>query len=73
MRLRGQSEEKFVDARPLDPHESDSVNYLRAVVLQGMAPSGPSSLEVNMIVTEILDAARHSAATGKTIRLREGN
>ena len=32
-------------------------------------PSGLSSLENNLIVTEILDAARESARTGKTIRL----
>jgi xylan 1,4-beta-xylosidase len=32
-----------------------------------MAPAGPTSLKVNMIATEILDAARRSAQTGKTI------
>jgi len=68
VRLANQ-EEKLVDAKPLDPGESDSVNYLRAVVLNGMKPQGLSSLETNMIVTEILDAARQSAATGKTIHL----
>jgi predicted dehydrogenase len=64
-------EEKQQDAKPLDPRESDSVNYLRAVVLDGMPPQGLSSLETNMIVTEILDAARQSAATGKTIHLAD--
>ncbi|MGB8659899.1 MAG: hypothetical protein WCD34_05725, partial [Candidatus Acidiferrum sp.] len=59
------------DGKPLDPRESDSVSYLRAVVLDGMPPRGLSSLETNMIVTEILDAARQSAATGKTIRLMD--
>jgi predicted dehydrogenase len=63
-------EEKLQDAKPLDPRESDSVNYLRAVVLDGMPPQGLSSLETNMIVTEILDAARQSAATGKTVHLQ---
>ena len=32
-------------------------------------PSGLSSLENNLIVNEILDAARESARTGRTIRL----
>jgi predicted dehydrogenase len=64
-------EEKLQDAKPLDPRESDSVNYLRAVVLDGMPPKGLSSLETNMVVTEILDAARQSAATGKTIHLAD--
>jgi predicted dehydrogenase len=63
-------DEKLADAKPLDPQESDSVNYLRAVVLDGMQPRGLSSLETNMIVTEILDAARQSAATGTTIHLQ---
>src|SRR5271170_1188609 len=63
-------DEKLVDAKPLDSQESDSVNYLRAVVLDGMQPRGLSSLETNMIVTEILDAARRSAATGTTIHLQ---
>ncbi|MGA2094731.1 MAG: Gfo/Idh/MocA family oxidoreductase [Candidatus Acidiferrum sp.] len=72
VRLPGQ-EEKMQDAKPLDPQESDSVNYLRAVVLGGMKPQGLSSLETNMIVTEILDAARQSAATGKTIHLTQSH
>ena len=63
-------DEKLLDAKPLESQESDSVNYLRAVVLDGMQPRGLSSLETNMIVTEILDAARQSAATGKTIQLQ---
>lgn len=63
--------EQLMEAKPLDAHESDSVNYLRAVVLDGMRPGGLSSLATNMIVTEILDAARQSAATGKTVRLTE--
>jgi len=36
-----------------------------------MQPQGLSSLGTNMIVTEILDAARESSATGKTIRLMD--
>src|SRR5579862_6125131 len=68
VRLEGQ-EEKTVDAKPLAPPEDDPVKYLRAVVLGGMKPAGLSSLETNVIVTEILDAARESAATGKTISL----
>jgi predicted dehydrogenase len=72
VRLPGQVE-KLHDAKPLDPRESDSVNYLRAVIQDGMPPQGLSSLETNMIVTEILDAARQSAATGKTVHFREAH
>ena len=66
-------EEKLEESKPLDTRESNSVDYLRAVVLDGMPPQGLSSLETNMIVTEILDAARQSAATGKTVRLVRTN
>jgi predicted dehydrogenase len=68
---RAGQEEKREEGKPLDSQESDSVNYLRAVVLDGMTPHGLSSLETNMIVSEILDAARQSAATGKTIHLAD--
>jgi len=57
------------DAKPLEKTKEDSVSYLRAVVLGGLKPDGQSSLETNLIVTEILDAARQSAATGKTVSL----
>ncbi|HTQ62735.1 MAG TPA: Gfo/Idh/MocA family oxidoreductase [Candidatus Solibacter sp.] len=69
IRLPNQEEEKLEEAKPLEIRESDSVDYLRAVVLDGMQPQGLSSLEINMIVTKILDAARQSAAIGKTIHL----
>jgi scyllo-inositol 2-dehydrogenase (NADP+) len=63
------SEEQLVSAKPVPPPYDDSLSYLRAVVLDGLKPEGPSSLETNLVVTEILDAARQSAQTGKTIRL----
>jgi hypothetical protein len=62
-------EEKSTTAKPLAAPLEDSVSYLRAVVLSGLKPVGPSALETNVIVTEILDAARQSAATGKTVLL----
>jgi len=61
--------ETSADAKPLDDAKGDSVSYLRAVLLGGLKPEGQSSLETNVIVTEILDAARQSAATGKTVSL----
>jgi predicted dehydrogenase len=48
---------------------TDEIAYLAAVVRGEVQPSGLSSLEVNLIVTEILDAARQSAKTGKRIDL----
>src|SRR5712692_2453110 len=70
LRVRlSKKEEKLTEAKPLAAPHEDSVSYLRAVVLGGLKPAGPSALETNVIVTEILDAARQSAATGKTVRL----
>jgi predicted dehydrogenase len=63
-------QETTPETKRLPKTKEDSVSYLRAVLLGGMKPEGQSSLETNVIVTEILDAARQSAATGKTIFLR---
>ncbi len=64
-----EKEEISADSKPLEKTKEDSVSYLRAVLLGGLKPEGQSSLEANVIVTEILDAARQSAATGKTVSL----
>lgn len=68
VRVAGKSEEAQI-ARPLAPPADDFLHYLAAVVRGELKPSGLSSLKNNLIVTEILDAARRSAATGRTIRL----
>lgn len=62
-----QAESRTLDALPED--ERDSVSYLRAVVRGKIKPSGLSSLENNIIVVEILSAARESARTGKAVKL----
>lgn len=54
---------------PVPGPAADEVAYLAAVVRGDVQPSGLSSLEVNLVVTEILDAARESAKTGKRIDL----
>jgi glucose-fructose oxidoreductase len=63
-------EEKLIAAKPVPAPDDDSLSYLRAVVLGGLKPVGPSSLETNLVVAEILDAARQSADSGKTVRLK---
>jgi predicted dehydrogenase len=68
VRLPGQ-EEISAETKPLEKSKEDSVSYLRAVLQGGMPSEGQSSLATNMIVTEILDAARQSAATGRTVSL----
>ena len=68
VRLPGKQEEvRTPDPLPAD--QRDSLSYLISVVRGERKPTGPSSLENNMIVTEILEAARASARSRKTIRL----
>ena len=68
VRLPG-SPEAAPTLEPLPPEEHDSLSYLTAVVRGKRKVEGLSSLENNMIVTEILTAARESAKTGRTIKL----
>jgi predicted dehydrogenase len=61
--------EEQIAAKPLSAPYDNPLSLLKAVVVDGMNPDGLSSLETNITVTEILDAARRSAASGQTIRL----
>lgn len=70
LRLPKKETEELVSAKPVPAPFDDSLSYLRAVVLDRLKPEGPSSLETNLVVTEILDAARRSAASGTTIHLQ---
>jgi predicted dehydrogenase len=63
------AQESDVPVPPLTAPNNDSLSYLAAVVRGEIRPSGLSSLEVNLIVTEILDAARKSSQTGKKVNL----
>ena len=72
LRRAGEQEQQIV-ASAIPSPEEDSITYLRAVVLDGREPAGLSSLATNLIVTEILDAARQSAVSGKTARLPAKN
>jgi len=70
VRLPGEVQGKRVEATAIAPPEDDSLNYLRAVVRNGLKPEGLGSLEVNVVVAEILDAARESAKSGKTVKMK---
>jgi predicted dehydrogenase len=71
VRLPGQKSEESRTPGALAPDERDSISYLTAVARGKVKASGLSSLENNVIVTEILDAARESARTGKTVELKK--
>jgi predicted dehydrogenase len=61
--------EEPVKAPPLAAPEDDVIHYLTAVVRGRLKPTGLTGLENNLIVTEILAAARESARTGRAVKL----
>ena len=65
----GTAPEESPELAPLPANARDEVAYLASVVRGDLAPSGLSSLANNLIVTEILSAARESARTGRTVTL----
>lgn len=70
IRYHGQGAESDATAPPLAAPESNSLSYLAAVLHGSVIPDGDlSSLETNVVVMQILDAARRSAQTGRTVTL----
>ncbi|MFO1500706.1 MAG: Gfo/Idh/MocA family oxidoreductase [Verrucomicrobiota bacterium] len=66
---RDASKETELPVSPLTGANRDPLSYLAAVVRGELRPAGLSSLELNLIATEILDAARQSVRTGKRVDL----
>ncbi len=69
LRRGGSDREEQAAAKPVPAPYDDELSYLRAVILDGVKPDGLSSLDTNVTVSEILDAARRSAQTGRTVQL----
>jgi predicted dehydrogenase len=65
----GENQEQQIGAKPIPAPYDDELAYLRAVILDGAKEDALSSLQTNVTVTEILDAARRSASEGRTVRL----
>ncbi|HEY4989504.1 MAG TPA: Gfo/Idh/MocA family oxidoreductase [Opitutaceae bacterium] len=65
----GEEPETTVPAPSLAAPNADALSYLVAVVRRQIEPAGLSSIGVNLVVTEILDAARESARTGRRVDL----
>lgn len=60
---------RSVTPEPLPPDERDAISHLMAVVQGTRAPNALSSLQNNLIATEILVAARESARSGRRVTL----
>jgi glucose-fructose oxidoreductase len=70
VRREHDSQERTETAPALPAREHDSLSYLAAVLRGQIVPKGDlSALDTNVIVTQILDAARESARTGQTVKL----
>lgn len=65
----GDAPETPAPAPALVAPDTDSLSYFVAVIRGQIQPAGLSSLDVNVIVCEILDAAKESARTGRRIDL----
>ena len=64
------SEERTTTASELPGRERDSLAYLSAVLRGEIEPKGDlTALDTNVIVMQILDAARESARTGRSVKL----
>jgi predicted dehydrogenase len=71
LRLEHESQERSEAVPALPDTEKDSLSYLESVLAGKVTPKGDlSSLETNITVMQILDAARQSAKTGQSVHLR---
>jgi predicted dehydrogenase len=69
VRYQGATKEDSLRSLPLPSPYDDSISYLIAVVSGKIKPEGLSALDTNITVVRILEAARESARTGKTVTL----
>jgi predicted dehydrogenase len=70
-RYKGDKKETPTSAPSLAPEQSNSLSYLAAVIHGQIKPEHDlSSLDTNLVVMQILDAARTSAKSGRTVELK---
>jgi len=70
-RFSEKAPEETTTAPPLTAPEDTSLHYLAAVVRGELKSQGDlTALDTNMVVMQILDGARESAQTGKTVELK---
>lgn len=71
VRYEGQGQPTLTTPPPLVAPQDDSLHYLVAVLRGKLIPKGDlTALDTNIIVMQILSAARDSARTGRTILLK---
>ena len=71
VRYRGEKADALIAAPELPTSRQNSLGYLAAVLHGQIKADGDlSALDTNMVVMQILDAARESARTGRTVGLK---
>jgi predicted dehydrogenase len=74
VRRQNEKEGHVDSAEPVPAPYDDPLHYLAAVIRgDASEDDSPSSLKTNVIVAEILDAARQSAQSGRTVKLPLNN
>jgi predicted dehydrogenase len=72
LRLTGEAAEHIETAPPLAAPQNESLNYLSAILAGTLKSQHDlTALDTNVAVVRILDAARRSAQTGRTIHLAD--
>lgn len=69
VRKAGEDHDQQIAANAVPAPYDNELSYVRAVINDGAKEDPLSALDTNVTVTEILDAARRSAAMGKAIHL----
>jgi len=69
----GNAAEEVTTPAPLPADEHDALSYLYAVARGQRKSTGLSSVDNNVIATEILEAAKESARTGSRVLLKTGH
>ena len=70
VRRAGEHDSRTSTAKPLNAPYDDPLHYLAAVIRGDISEDGDvSSLKTNIVVSEILDAARTAASSGRTVSL----
>jgi predicted dehydrogenase len=69
LRKPGEDHETKSTAATLIAPYADSISHFAAIVRGQIKSAGLGSLEINLIVNEILDAAKESAKTGRRVEL----
>ncbi len=70
VRRQGENDDHVDSTAPLQAPNDDPLHYLAAVIRGDVSEDGSlSSLKTNVLVSEILDAGRRSAQSGKTVKL----